>query len=150
MSDSSAIDNALIAMLGADSTLMGYMPNGVYYEEAPPGSTRFVIVKLMDEFDEAQFGGRAYEDALYLVKAVARSSANADLRSAAARIDAVLEDQPIGVGSPPVVDGYTWMTCHRESRIRITEPDGSDASVRWHHRGGLYRVQMSVNPAGSP
>jgi hypothetical protein len=55
-SDSSDVDNALVAKLGADSTLLALMPNGVYWDEAPQGSTRFVIVSLVDERDTAMFG----------------------------------------------------------------------------------------------
>jgi hypothetical protein len=138
MPDSSAIDNALIAKLAADATLLGHCPNGVYWDEAPPGSTRFVIVSLIDQFDEAVFGGRAIEDALYLVKAVALSTASVNMQAAAARIDALLEDQTL------TVSGYSYMTMHREARVRITEVDDVDASIRWFHRGGHYRVQMSV------
>lgn len=145
MADSSDIDQALVAMLGSDATLLSYCPNGAYWDEAPPNATAFVIVSLVDELDEAVFGGRAIEDHLYLVKAVARSTAGANIKAAAARIDALLEDQVIGLGSPIGVDGYTWMTCHRESRIRMTEVDDLDGTIRWQHRGGRYRVQMSVN-----
>jgi len=144
MADSSNIDQAIVAMLGADATLLGYMPNGVFFDEAPPGSTRFVIVSLIDETDEAVFGGRAIEDHLYLVKAVALSTAGGNLKEAAARIDALLEDQPIGLGSPISVDGYGWMACHRERRVRYTEVDEGDPSLRWRHRGGEYRVQMAL------
>jgi hypothetical protein len=142
MADSSEIDAALLAKLGADATLLSYMPNGVYMDEAPPGSTKFVIVSLVDESDEAVFGKRGYEDALYLVKAVARadpSAAAPNMKSAAARIDALLEDATL------TATGYTHMVMHRESRVRMTEVDELDQSVRWYHRGGNYRVQMAVS-----
>jgi hypothetical protein len=138
MPDSSAIDNALIAKLGADATLLSYMTNGVYWDEAPQGSTKFVIVSMVDQIDEPQFQGRAYEDALYLVKAVALSTAGANIQAAAARIDTLLEDQTLTVA------GYTHMVMHREARVRLTEVDDLDASIRWFHRGGHYRVQQSI------
>lgn len=144
--DSSDITNALIAMLGSDATLLTYCPSGAYYDEAPPGATRFVIVTLLDASDEAVFGGRAYEDHLYLVKAVMRSDANGNIKAAAARIDAMLDDRPVGVGSPLGVVGFTYMASFRERPIRYTEVDGDDAALLWHHRGGEYRVQMAVNP----
>jgi hypothetical protein len=137
-SDSSDIDNALIAKLGADSALLALMPNGVYYDEAPQGSTRFVIVSLIDEHDEAMFEARAFEDALYLVKAVSLSTAGGNVKDAAARIDALLENGTL------VVPGYKLMTMHREARIRATEVDDVDQSIRWQHRGGRYRVMTSV------
>lgn len=138
MADSSEIDNALMAKLGADATLLGYMPNGVYWDEAPPNSTRFVIVSLIDEVDEQHFGSRSHEDALYQVKAVALSTVAANIKAAAARIDTLLEGQTL------TATGYKHMVMQREARIRQTEVDDVDPSVRWQHRGGHYRVVQSL------
>lgn len=150
--DSSNIDAALIATLGSDHTLLSLCPNGAYIDEAPPGATRFVIVSLIDHLDEPTFEGRAFEDALYLVKAVMLSTAGGNIKAAAARIDELLEDQPLGIGSSPALapSGYTQMAVYRESRIRTTEVDDIDPSIRWFHRGGQYRVQMAIVRAGSP
>lgn len=137
--DSSDIDAAIVATLGADATLLSYCPNGVYVDEAPPGMKAFVIVSLVTEADEAVFGGRAIEDALYQVEArILSTVANANPKAAAARIDALLEDHALTVA------GYACMTLHRESRIRVTEVDALDPSLRWYRRGGNYRCQMSV------
>jgi len=138
MSDSSDIDNALVALLGADATLLAICTNGIYIDESPPGSTKFVIVSLVDEQDVPQFSGRSYEDALILVKAVALSTAGANIKSAAARIDTLLEGQTL------TVSGYSPMLMRRESRVRMTEVDDVDPSIRWFHRGGQYRVVMSL------
>lgn len=149
--DSSLIDSALIAKLAADATLLSYCPEGVFFAEAPQGAKRFVIVSLIDETDEGVFGTRAIEDALYLVEARllkgASANADADAHAAATRIDALLEDQPLGTGSPPTVAGYAWMCCYRESRVRFTEVDAVDPALRWFRRGGQYRVQFSVSGA---
>lgn len=144
--DSSDIDAALIAKLGADATLLSYCPNGVYVDEAPQGATRFVIVSLVEETDEAVFGGRAIEDALFLVEVRMLSTAGGNIKAAAARIDVLLDDQPLlAPGSPPApVAGYTWMATYRESRVRGTEIDEVDPSIRWFRRGGQYRCQMAV------
>lgn len=136
--DSSAIDAAVIALLQADATLSALVPDGVWMDEAAEGSKRFVVVALLDEVDVGQFGGRAYEDTLYVVKAVMLSTAGGNIRQAAARIDELLEDQPL------TVSGYGWMTMHRENRVRLTEVDDVNAAIRWHHRGGHYRVQMAL------
>ena len=147
--DSSDIDAALVTKLGSDAALLALCPNGVYVDEAPQGMTKFVIVSLVDESDEAVFGGRAIEDALYLVEARMQSTAGGNIKAAAARIDALLEDQPLlAPGSPASnVAGYVWMTTYRESRVRQTEVDAVDPSFRWYRRGGNYRVQMSVTGA---
>jgi len=144
MSDSSAIDQALVDRLLSDATLRALGPDGVFWEEAGASMatggnpTQFVIVSLIDEGDAAIFGGRAWEDGLYAVKFVELSSAAVhNVRAGAARIDVLLEDQPLTVA------GYTPMTVHREARIRLTEVDDTDASIRWQHRGGHYRVQQA-------
>jgi hypothetical protein len=139
MADSSDIDNALVAKLGADATLLALVPNGVYLDEAPPGATRFVIVSLVDEADAGRFGGRAIEDALYLVEARMLSTvAGANVKAAAARIDVLLEQGTL------TVSGYSLMALFRESRIRLTEVDGADPSIRWLRRGGNYRLVVST------
>ena len=138
MPDSSDIDAALVAKLGADATLLALCPNGVYVDEAPPNSTRFVIVSLVAEFDEPQFQGRSFEDATYLVKAVMLSTAGGNIKSAAARIDTLLEQGTL------TVTGYSLMRMHRVERVRATEVDDLDASIRWHHRGGRYQVTVSL------
>jgi hypothetical protein len=138
MSDSTAIDTALIALLAADATLLSYCPNGVFYAEAPGGSTRFVIVSLIDESDAPMFGARAYEDALYLVEARMLSTAGGNIAAAAARIDVLLENASL------TIDNYRLMTLHREERVRMTEVDALDASLRWLRRGGQYRLVASA------
>lgn len=136
-SDSSDVENALLAKLGADGALLALAPNGVYWDDAPAGSTRFVIVSLATERDEPMFGARAFEDALYLVKYVALSTAAGNPKDAAARIDALLENGTL------TIPGYGLMTMHREERVRVTEVDAVDRSIRWQHRGGRYRVVVS-------
>jgi len=138
MADSSAIDAALVAKLAADATWMAFVPDGVYMDEAPPGSQRFVIVSLIDESDDQMLGGRALEDALYLVKAVSLSTAGGDVKSAAARIDVLLEQGSL------TVSGYAISCMRREARVRATEVDEIDPSLRWNHRGGQYRVVAST------
>lgn len=140
MADSSDIDAALVQKLGSDPQLLALCPNGVYFDEAPPGSTRFVIVSIIESLDVATFGGRAFEDVLYMVEARMLSSIpGANVKAAAKRIDDLLDDQPLAA------TGYTWMTMHREQRLRITEVDDADTSIRWLRRGGRYRVQMALN-----
>jgi hypothetical protein len=137
-SDSSELDAALVAILQTDPTLQALLPDGVYMDEGPQGATRFGLVAVLVAVDEAVFGGRAYEDALYLVKAVMLSTAGGDLKAATARIDALLDDQPLAA------PGYGYMTMHREQRVRLTEVDERNPAIRWYHRGGHYRVQMAL------
>ena len=138
--DSSEVDAALSSLLLADSALMAAMPDGVFFDEAAPGKTKFVIISLVDELDTPMFNGRAFEEALYLVKAVALGSSGADVKTAAARIDVLLDYGTLTIA------GYNHMLTRRESRVRVTEVDEIDTSIRWQHRGGRYRVLASPNP----
>ena len=137
------IDAALIALLEADAPLRALLPDGVSFDKARQNSQRFVVVSLVMEDDIPEFGRCAYEDALYLVKAVALGTDGATAELGAARIHELLEDQPL------TVEGYGWMTMHRESRVRLKEPDAVDAALVWQHFGGNYRVQMAVVHGGS-
>jgi hypothetical protein len=150
VADSSDIDAALIAVLQNDATLRAAMPDGVFFGLAGlsvatgKNATRFVLVSIAENHDAAVFGGRAFESVLYLVQAVSiNGSPPPDSKGAAARIDQLIEDVPITVA------GYTWMSSAREQRVRELERDDVDASIVWTHRGGLYRVEMSVNPASA-
>jgi len=139
----SGVDNALIAKLGSDPILLGLCPNGVHWDLAPAGSTRFVIVSLVDAHDEPEFGGTAFEEHLYAIEArmVARAGTLTPIYEAADRIHTLLQDQPLAV------PGYDWITLHRDTtggtRIRKTEFDASDVGVFWYRRGGFYRAIMA-------
>ena len=142
MADTSDIAGALIAKLGSDLELLALCPNGVYRDQAPPGATRFVIVSLLAGVDHGVFGRRAIEEGIYLVEARMLSTVpGANVKAAAARIDVLLEDQPLTVA------GFTWMTLHREEPLGITEVDALDPSLRWFRRGGRYRLEMSHTAA---
>lgn len=138
MPDSGDVDAALSAKLLADAPLAALMPDGVWFDFAPKTKTKFVIVSLLNEDDEPMFQGRAFEDALYLVKAVAMETTGANVKAAAARIDAILEDGTL------VVSGYKLMRMTRVSRVRYTEVDEVDADVRWQHRGSHWAITVST------
>jgi uncharacterized protein DUF3168 len=141
MADSSDIDNAVSAKLGGDAALLALCPNGVYIDLAPPNAERFVVISIVTTTDDTTFEGTAIESVVYAVKAVMLKSAGGDVKAAAARIHALLHDQPLTVA------GYAWITMHRDDddpRIRYTEIDDRDPSIIWAHRGGNYRVEMAT------
>lgn len=137
--DSHAIDQALLALLRADATLSSYAPDGIYFGSAANGAQRFILISIVLAVDQAQFGRRAWDDILYAVDAVMlpRASGGNDADEAAARIQALLEDQPLRV------NGYGYMTMHRVDRIAADERDDVNPSIVFYHRGGRYRVQMT-------
>lgn len=141
MADSSDVDAALSAKLLADTGaggLMTIMTDGVWFDVAPHGKTRFVVISLLNEDDEPMFQGRAFEDALYLVKAVAQETTGVNVKAAAARIDTLLE------GGTLSISGYSLMRMTRISRVRYTEVDEQNEDIRWQHRGAHYAVTVST------
>jgi hypothetical protein len=136
--DSGQIDNAVVNLLSADATLMALIPDGVYFDEAPQGKHNFGIVSLIEGRVRAQMAAagdrRGLEDTEYIVKAVMLSGSSANARQAAARIDVLLEDQTL------TITGFTCLSITRTGRIRDTEVDQVDATIRWQHRGGHYRI----------
>lgn len=138
MPESTAIDSALLAYLRADAQLAALAPDGVYFDLADPGSQRFILVSVAESVDMPMFRRRAWEDLIYLVKAVMLVSANGNIAGAANRIDALLEDRPWSAA------GYTWMSGARVSRVRYPEQDEQNPAITWQHWGGRYRVQMSA------
>lgn len=139
--DSSDIDAALVTKLSGDSALMALMPNGVFFDQAPQGATKFVLCSLVDEVDHPIFQMRGFEEHTYLVKAVEMSTSGTNVKAAAARIDALLEQGVL------VVSGYNVIAMQRIGRVRATEVDELDAAIRWQHRGGRYEiVATAVGP----
>jgi hypothetical protein len=138
MPDSSNVDAALTAKLLADATLMALATDGVYFDEATAGKTKFVILSLVTESDEPMFGARAFEDATYLVKYVELGTSGINAKAAAARIDVLLEQGTL------TVTGYGLMVMRRVERVRYTEVDDVDSSIRWQHRGGRYQIVVST------
>ena len=142
MPDSSAVDAALISKLSSDAALRALAPDGVYFDVAKATAKQFVIVSLVAAVDEPMFKARAFEDAIYLVKFVGFSSeaeplAAATTIAAAARIDTLLEQGTL------TITGYSLMCLQRVERVRYTEVDEVDRSIRWQHRGGRYQLVVS-------
>jgi hypothetical protein len=143
VADSSAVDTAVISTLASDATLAALLPGGVHFGLAPQGKTSFALVTIdetadISVFAEAPAARRAIESITYAVQAVVQTKETAPAAAAAARIDALLEDQPL------TVSGYGWLSTVRVERIREPgELDPTDTNLRWQHHGGRYRVQVT-------
>lgn len=138
MADSSDIDAAVIGVLQNDATLKTLLPDGVFMDVGPPGAKRFVLLGIEDSTDVPTYDRpRVVEEVLYFVKAVALSTAGANMKAAAARIDVLLKDTRL-----TTAPGYEEIYVHRarleQPRLRDVEVDAVDASIQWLHRGGRY------------
>lgn len=137
MPDSGAVDAAIVARLAGDTALMALMKDGVYFDVAASGKTKFVIVSLATSVDDHEFCGTAFEESTYLVKAVTLGTSGTEVRTAAARIHVLLQNAPL------TVSGYANVLLRRSEYVRYTEVDDVDNDIRWQHRGGRYDVWVS-------
>lgn len=146
MTDSTAIDTALVDRLAGDATLSGLLPDGVFFDVAPQGALRFLHLALFESRDEWAQGTpgarRIAEECIFLVQAAVQEPSAVVADAAAVRIDELLEDQPL------TIVGYYNHAIHRVQRIRSSAPDAADASLRWQYRGGRYRVAVTPLSAG--
>lgn len=86
----------LMAVLGADSTLLGYATGGIWREEVDAGTLPpYVILTFMAGTDVLTMNAvRLMTQPLYQIKAVGPASLASQVISAASRIDQL-------IGSPP-------------------------------------------------
>jgi hypothetical protein len=136
VADSSDVDAAIVGRLLADATLTSLMPDGVYWDVARHGSTRFVVVSQVFHQEVPMFGATSYEQFTYLVKAVELATSGANIQAAAVRIQTLLHDATFAV------TGYGLMNSQRVERVRFVDPDPEDPDIRWQHRGGRFEVTV--------
>lgn len=140
--DSSDLDAAVVNVLQADATLHGLMPDGVFFDSAPPGLKRFVLVDLFDSFDRTTYAGRrVFEAPLYAVRAVGLSSTSPNMKGAAKRIDELLGDAVLTV--PGYGDVHSFKA-DDAPRIRHDEPNETDATIVFKNRGAHYRLHAAI------
>lgn len=137
MIDATAVERALIGTLASDAALAALLPHGVYYDLAPIGATRFVIVSLSTSRGLAELNdGDTFRAFVYLVKAVALGSDSDPIAAADRRIHELLDH-----GSLELVDaGGTVMALRFVDRVRYTE---QVAAETWQHRGGRFEVLVT-------
>lgn len=140
MINASEIERALIGTLAGDLELAGYVPDGVYWDLAPQGSTRFAIVASSTSRAQSEFHDLdSFRTLVYVVKAVVIGAGGTTIAAADARIQALLDRQPIAL--PPAA-GAGLMVSRWLDRVRYSETIGADI---WQHRGARYEI--TVTPA---
>jgi len=136
--DATEVERALIGKLAADATLAALLTDGVYYDIAPIGSTRFAIVSLstsrgLDEIND----GETFRALIYVIKAVVLGSASTTVADADKRIQELVDRQPLDL--PPAA-GAELMVARWVDRIRYTETIANDV---WQHRGARYEITVT-------
>jgi len=136
--DATEVERALIGKLAADATLSGLLPDGVYYDVAPIGSIRFVIVSLSASRGLYELNdGETLRALIYVVKAVVLGPASDTVAAADKRIQELVDRQPLDL--PPEA-GAELMVARWVDRIRYTETANNDV---WQHRGGRYEITVT-------
>jgi len=136
--DSSLVEDGLMDYLRNDATLKKLCPDGVWLDAGDEKARRFIVVSIVNHSDGVVFEGRAFENYLFLVKAVMLSSSGGSIARAAARIDGLLNDAVLPI------DGYGELALGRERRVRFSERDAENSSLRWLHRGGNYEAHAGI------
>ena len=126
------LEAALYAKLSGDATLTTLAPGGVWRGIAPLGTTGVVVVfSQISSIDAYTLADRATSTHNYMVKAIAPGETATPAWDAAARIDALLTDQPMTLSSGSV------MSVRRERTMTLTENDGGE---EYQHAGGYYII----------
>lgn len=117
---SAALDTAVAAALGADATLATLAPGGVWQDLAPADAREPVVVFSLEQGQDDYAMGRRLERGRYRVLVAGTQPVAPSVRSAADRIDAVLQDTTL------TVTGYTGVSLRRLSRAATVDVDGDD------------------------
>jgi hypothetical protein len=138
VADTTAVEAAVIAILSGDASLMALCPGGVHWDLAPAGLTAFVIVSQIDHDDAyAMTPAPMWERPLYLIKATTQGASRVIVTQAAARIYALLHEQPLAAA------GYTLMLMQRIKRVPNYLEVDELTDERWAHCGGHYEILVS-------
>ena len=133
--------SAIFAKLTGASALTTLLSAGtasVFRSLAPEeAATPYVVYNAQSPSVPVRtMGGVAYDNALYLVKAVTESHSAVSAGQIAAQIITALDPAPL------TLTGYTHMRCSREQDVDYEElaPGGK----RFQHRGAVFRVQTTT------
>jgi len=133
-----AVDAALFAVLTGDAALMALVPDGIWRDVAPAGSTRAVTIQFQAHEDIEGFRAPVYETFQYRIVVHILEKSGGDADAAAYRIHTLLQDTVLA----PIA-GYTHMATLRVEPIRTQDPDSGDNDLRWQLAGADYEITVS-------
>jgi hypothetical protein len=137
---STAVRRALYGKLAGDSTLnnlLGTPATGfsksIYHAEAAAGAGfPFIILNKQSGIPTETFADpSAFEDDIWLVKGIDRSTTADTAEAIAARVKALLNDATL------TISGATHLYLRRQSDVEYLE---TSEGVRYAHSGSLYRL----------
>lgn len=139
-----AVRRALYGKMSGDATLTGMLgtpPSGyskaIYYQAAPKGAGfPYIVFNKQASTPRYAIGARAYDNEVWLIKAVIRSSGPGgdspdDADNIASRLDVLLTDGTISIS------GATQLYLRRESDVDYAET--ADGAL-YRHAGANFRL----------
>jgi hypothetical protein len=137
---STPVRRALYGKMAGDTTLTAMLATGatgyskaIYEDSAPEGAAfPFVVFSKSSGVPTEAFGDpSAFENDIWLVKAVDRNTSSDPAEAIQARIVALLNDSSLSIS------GATLCYLRRQSDVEYSEvTDG----VKYKHRGALFRL----------
>lgn len=136
--DGTALEAAIRAKLAASTAVTGLLNGGsaaIHYAEAPDNAVPpFVVFWKASGVSAYTMGSRAWEDRVYVVKAITEGDSAAAAKRIDKAVDATLSDAAL------TVSGRDHLYLRRESDVEYREnADG----VRFDHVGAQYRVWIA-------
>ena len=133
----SALLNAIVQHLQADAAVMAVADD--VYPKLPPEGAEYPLITVMAQSApaaERTFGRVAFEDAVYLVKAIDQDSSPKTAHDLNALIRTSLDRATI------TISGYTSLGISWERDIDYTEEFNGQT---YQHEGGLYRLMAEAS-----
>lgn len=134
-----AIEQALDALLKADSTLLGLATGGVYLSPVPAGASRPMVVVAVQapQADSYTLRKRIMDCTDYQVKGMTDGQSKVVGQQIADRLDVLLTD-----AAPTLAGGWIVMSIRRLRPVDYVEVPTATAGVI-RHVGGIYRFEVT-------
>ena len=132
-----ALEKALYSALSGDATLTGLLSSAtaIYQGVAPDGADPpYVVYGKQANTKTYTFGAKAWDNSLYLIKAVDERPSAARAGTIQDRLEVLLTDAAL------TVTGRTHLYLRPETDVDYPEVD--QGRTTWH-RGHLYRIYTS-------
>lgn len=131
-----ASGSAIYSTLTGSTALTGLLAGtaSVYYMQAPQGAALpYVIVNRQAGVPKRTLGGgRAWDEGVYLVKAVTDEPSALKANRIAQQVDTLLDRQDLTIA------GTASLMCHRETDVSY--PENTQDGRRLNHVGATYRI----------
>lgn len=135
---SSDVDAALVQLLSGDSEIGVLAPGGVYLDRPPDGVQQFLELSVSGHSVVRTFGGIAYEQFVYELRATTQETTAVDVLACAARIRALLDVTPPRLVVP---GGEVIASFYRDYGRALVYDDTTGR--RWQFAGGHYEVLVT-------